>query len=81
MVSNRHRLLLRKGRNNRSNSDFQTFFEEFIMQNINITVVDQTKCSLSDIYYKWSFDRVYTTSQMSNISTFDFVGAITVITE
>ena len=29
MVSNMHRLLLRKGRNNRSNSDFQTFFEEF----------------------------------------------------
>ena len=25
MVSNMHRLLLRKGRNNRSNSDFQTF--------------------------------------------------------
>ena len=24
-----HRLLLREGRNNRSNSDFQTFFEEF----------------------------------------------------
>ena len=30
MVSSMHRLLLRKGRNNRSNSDFQTFFEEFI---------------------------------------------------
>ena len=29
MVSNMHRLLLREGRNNRSNSDFQTFFEEF----------------------------------------------------
>ena len=29
MVSSMHRLLLRKGRNNRSNSDFQTFFEEF----------------------------------------------------
>ena len=25
MVSNMHRLLLREGRNNRSNSDFQTF--------------------------------------------------------
>ena len=30
MVSNMRQLLLRKGRNNRSNSDFQTFFEEFI---------------------------------------------------
>ena len=36
MVSNIHRLLLRKGRNNRSNSDFQTFFEEFINENTNI---------------------------------------------
>ena len=33
MVSNMHRLLLRKGRNIRSNSDFQTFFEEFRMLN------------------------------------------------
>ena len=30
MVSSMHRLLLRERRNNRSNSDFQTFFEEFI---------------------------------------------------
>ena len=30
MVSHMHRLLLREGRINRSNSDFQTFFEEFI---------------------------------------------------
>ena len=30
MVSNMHRLLLRERRNNRSNSDFQTFFEEFL---------------------------------------------------
>ena len=29
MVSSMHRLLLRERRNNRSNSDFQTFFEEF----------------------------------------------------
>ena len=29
MVSCMHRLLLREGRNNRSNSDFQTFFEGF----------------------------------------------------
>ena len=30
MVSGTHRLLLREGRNNRSNPDFQTFFEGFI---------------------------------------------------
>ena len=29
MVSGMHRLLLREGRNNRSNPDFQTFFEGF----------------------------------------------------
>ena len=29
MVSSMHRLLLRERRNNRSNSDFQTFFEGF----------------------------------------------------
>ena len=34
MVSSMHRLLLRKGRNNRSNSDFQTFFEEFILKSL-----------------------------------------------
>ena len=36
-----HRLLLREGRNNRSNSDFQTFVEEFI--NYIYFVLDQLK--------------------------------------
>ena len=31
MVPNMHRLLLRERRKNRSNSDFQTFFEEFTL--------------------------------------------------
>ena len=70
MVSNMHRLLLREGRNNRSNSDFQTFFEEFISTDV---LLSMTLLGKFDIALLKSMPFVFRTFKDSLFTTISFM--------